>query len=77
MRSYFGSPWKKKKYPLMEGTISGLDEQFNPNQFFGVNRSDIVNINFIHSIRIEEGNDYTILLKNIEEKIIKSQSRIT
>jgi len=68
---------EKKKYPLMEETLSALEEQLDPQQFFRVNRSDIVNIHFIRSIRIEEGNDYTVLLKNIEEKITVSQSRIT
>lgn len=67
---------EKKKYPLMGETLSALEEQLDPQQFFRVNRSDIVNIAFIRSVRIEEGNDYTVLLKNSEEKLAVSQSRI-
>lgn len=73
----FAVPGEKKKYPLMEETLSALEEQLDPQQFFRVNRSDIVNINFIRSIRITEGNDYTILLKNVEDQLTVSQSRIT
>jgi len=65
----------KKKYPLMEETLSALEAQLDPQQFFRVNRSDIVNIRFIKSIRIEEGGDYTVLLKNSEEKLVVSNSR--
>lgn len=36
----------------------------------------MVNINFIRSIRITKGNDYTIVLKNIEDQLAVSQSRI-
>ncbi|MFT3675139.1 MAG: LytTR family DNA-binding domain-containing protein [Chitinophagaceae bacterium] len=67
---------EKKKYPLMEETLSALEEQLDPQQFFRVNRSDIVNIRFIRSVRIEEGSDYTVLLKNSEEKLTVSQSRV-
>lgn len=68
---------EKKKYPLMEETLSALEEQLDPQQFFRVNRSDIVNIRFIRSVRIDEGSDYTVLLKNSEEKLVVSQSRGT
>ncbi|MBZ4189430.1 LytR/AlgR family response regulator transcription factor [Niabella beijingensis] len=68
---------EKKKYPLMEETLSALEEQLDPQQFFRVNRSDVVNVRFIKSIRIEEASDYTVLLKNSNEKIPVSQSRIS
>lgn len=67
---------EKKKYPLMEETLSALEEQLEPQQFFRVNRSDIVNIGFIKSVRIDEGSDYTVLLKESDEKLVISQSRI-
>jgi len=67
---------EKKKYPLTEETLSALEDQLDPQQFFRVNRSDIVNIRYIKSIRIDDGNDYTVLLKNSEEKLVMSQSRI-
>lgn len=73
----FAISGERKKYPLMEETLSALEEQLDPNLFFRVNRSDIVNISFIRSIRIDEGSDYAILLKNVDEKIIVSQSRIS
>lgn len=67
---------EKKKYPLMEETLAELEKQLDPQQFFRVNRSDIVNIRFIRSVRIDNGSDYTVLLNNSEEKLVVSQSRI-
>jgi len=67
---------EKKKYPLTEETLSALEEQLDPQLFFRVNRADIINIRFIRSVRIDEGSDYTVLLKNSEEKLTVSQSRI-
>ncbi len=67
---------EKKKYPIMEETLSALEDQLDPKEFLRVNRSDIININYIQSIRIKEGSDYSISLNNIEEKIVVSQSRI-
>lgn len=71
----FAVAGNKKKYPLMEETLSALETQLDPRQFFRVNRSDIVNIRFVRSIRIEEGGDYTVLLKDNDEKLIVSSSR--
>jgi len=67
---------EKKKYPLAEETLSALERELDPLQFFRVNRSDIVNINFIRSIRIDEGSEYSVHLKDHEEKLVVSQSRI-
>lgn len=33
----FAVPGEKKKYPLMEETLSALEEQLDPQQFFLVN----------------------------------------
>lgn len=73
----FAVPGEKKKFPLMEETLAGLEEQLDPQQFFRVNRSDIVNINYIRSIRISGGSEYTVVLKNMEEELTVSQSKIT
>ena len=67
---------EKKKYPLAEETLSALERELDPLQFFRVNRSDIVNINFIRSIRIDEGSEYSVHLKDHEGKLVVSQSRI-
>jgi DNA-binding LytR/AlgR family response regulator len=66
---------EKKKYPIPEETLDALGEQLDPAVFFRVNRSDIVNINFIKSIRIQDGNDYSILLKD-GGKLVVSNSRL-
>lgn len=73
----FAVAGEKKKFPLMEETLSALEEKLDPQQFFRINRSDIININFIQSIRIAEGSDYTIVLKNMEDQLTVSQSRVT
>lgn len=73
----FAMAGEKKKYPLMEETLSTLEEQLDPQQFFRVNRSDIININFVRSVRSKEGSDYTVVLKNTGDQLTVSQSRIT
>jgi len=60
----------------MEETLAELEKQLDPQQFFRVNRSDIVNIRFIRSVRIDDGSDYAVLLNSSEEKLVVSQSRI-
>jgi len=71
----FAVSGEKKMYPLMEETLTALEEQLDAQLFFRVNRSDIVNIRFIKSIRVEEGGDHIVLLKNNEEELMVSQSR--
>ena len=66
----------KKKYPILEETLDALEEQLDPAVFFRVNRSDIINIDFIRSIKIQDNNDYSVLLKDSEEKLVVSNSRI-
>lgn len=67
---------EKKKYPIMEETLGALESQLNPTDFFRINRSDIVHIRFIRSIKIQEGNDYTVLIKDHTEALGVSSSRV-
>ena len=65
-----------KKYPIVEETLSALETQLDPALFFRINRSDILHIHSIRSIKIREGGDYTVLLKDNTDQLVVSSSRI-
>ncbi|MEJ7672534.1 MAG: LytTR family DNA-binding domain-containing protein [Chitinophagaceae bacterium] len=67
---------KGKKLPLVEETLNELETKLNPEFFFRINRSEIINARYIESIKIQEGNDYIIQLKEFGEKLSVSSSRI-
>lgn len=64
-----------KRFPLSEGTMNELEEKLSPVTFFRINRSEIVNASFIHSVRIHNSGEYAIMLKEQDEKLVVSQSR--
>ncbi|HEX8332082.1 MAG TPA: LytTR family DNA-binding domain-containing protein [Segetibacter sp.] len=67
---------KDKKYPLVEETLNDLELKLNPENFFRVNRSEIINAEYISSIRIQDGKDYMIHIKGSEQKLSVSNSRV-
>lgn len=66
-----------KKYPLDKETLSNLETQLNPEQFFRINRGEIINAQYIASIRIHDNNEYAIRLKGIDEELYVSSSRVS
>jgi DNA-binding LytR/AlgR family response regulator len=67
---------KDKKYPLVEETLNDLEVKLNPENFFRVNRSEIINAEYISSIRIHEGKEYMIHIKGSEQRLSVSNSRV-
>jgi DNA-binding LytR/AlgR family response regulator len=68
---------KGKKYPMEKETLNNLETQLNPELFFRINRSEIINAQYIESIKIYDSNEYMVLLKESEEKLSVSNSRIS
>lgn len=68
---------KGKKYPLLEETLNDLEAKLNPELFFRINRSEIINARFMDSIKIENVSDYTVNMKGLNEKLSVSSSRVT
>ncbi|HET9056173.1 MAG TPA: LytTR family DNA-binding domain-containing protein [Chitinophagaceae bacterium] len=67
---------RNKKFPMEEETLNELEEKLNPEIFFRINRSEIINAGYIDSIKILEGSEYNIQTKEIDEKLSVSNSRI-
>ena len=66
---------KEKKYPMDTGTLNELEDQLNPELFFRINRSEIINANYIGSIRIQDG-EYFVHLRESAERLSVSNSRV-
>lgn len=66
-----------KKYPLDKETLNNLETQLNPELFFRINRGEIINAQYLDSIRIQDSNEYIVSLKGIDEKLSVSSSRIS
>ncbi len=66
---------QKKKYPMLEETLNNLEPKLNPEYFFRINRSEIINAQFIDSIHIQSGNEY-IVMKGIQGNLTISSSKI-
>ncbi|WP_026776649.1 LytTR family DNA-binding domain-containing protein [Polaribacter sp. Hel_I_88] len=54
--------------------LGSIYEQLNPKKFFKINRSEIVNIDFIEKIESHFKNRLLISIKNYKEKVMTSSS---
>lgn len=63
-----------KKFPLND-SLSTLEKLLNPNQFFRLNRSEIVNLNYIENLKPDFHDRLVVSLRNIKTKLISSISR--
>lgn len=64
-----------KKHPLQEQTLQELEQELDPDVFFRVNRSDIINVEEIDHMRSIEGERTEIFLKNRTEAVYTSANR--
>ena len=62
------------KFPLNE-TLSNLENLLNPNHFFRLNRSEMVNLSFIENIKPDFHDRLVIYLRNLNIKLVSSISR--
>jgi two-component system LytT family response regulator len=52
------------KTHLLRRTIAELEQDLDPNMFFRVHRSTIVNLNRIRGLKLNEDGEYTVLLES-------------
>ncbi|WP_400078757.1 LytR/AlgR family response regulator transcription factor [Winogradskyella sp. R77965] len=64
----------KGRFHTISKSLSNVYNELNPHQFFKVNRSQIVNINFIESISPHSKNRLYLKIDNIKDLIVTSTS---
>lgn len=62
------------RFPLNE-SLAGLEKLLNPKFFFRLNRSEIVNLNFIESLEPDFHDRLIVRLKNLNIRLVSSTSR--
>lgn len=60
---------------LHETNLQQLEQQLDPAVFFRINRSDIININFVSAIEAYGKESLAAILDNNNEPLVSSQSR--
>lgn len=63
-----------KKHLLKESTLKAIEEQLNPEAFFKLNRSELVQKNHIEKIAYYTKNALAVKLKGCQRMLISSQS---
>jgi DNA-binding LytR/AlgR family response regulator len=66
---------KNQKKFTLNHSLSELEQLLNPTVFFRLNRSEIVNVNFIEKLENYFNDRFSVSLRNFEEKWISSASR--
>ncbi len=66
---------KKQKKFTLNHSLNELEQLLNPAVFFRLNRSEIVNVNFIEKLENYFNDRLSVSLRNFEEKLISSASR--
>jgi DNA-binding LytR/AlgR family response regulator len=64
-----------KKHLLKEETLKELEDQLDANRFFRINRSQLIQKNFVLATERYSKNSVAIKLKGIQEHLICSQSQ--
>jgi len=60
---------------LIQHSVTDLESQLNPQDFFRISRSDIVNINYIQRYENYGKDTLAIYLLNIDEPLITSKTK--
>jgi len=66
---------KNQKKFTLNHSLNELEQLLNPTVFFRLNRSEIVNVNFIERLENYFNDRLSVSLRNFEEKLISSASR--
>lgn len=64
-----------REYP-MEQTLSDLESQLNPRDFFRISRNAIVNLKFIENITTHSGSRYQLFIRGVDEELVVSRERV-
>jgi len=65
--------FNKNRYTISQ-TISSIYSQLNPKKFFRINRSELVNIDYINNIESHFKNRLLITMQGIKDKVMTSSS---
>ncbi|MGB3452381.1 MAG: LytTR family DNA-binding domain-containing protein [Moheibacter sp.] len=65
---------ENREYPI-DVSLSELENQLNPKDFFRISRNAIVNLKFIEKIKTHSGSRFIIEIKNVSEELIVSRER--
>lgn len=63
------------KFPLGV-TLTELEKTLNPKTFFRLNRSEIVNLDFIENLKLDFHDRLVVCIRNLNIKLVSSTSRI-
>lgn len=63
-----------KKFPLND-SLGTLEKQLDPKQFFRLNRSEIVNLDYIKNLKPDFHDRLEVSLKNLKVKLVSSINR--
>ncbi len=63
-----------RKYPL-NGTLTDIEQQLNPGQFFRINRSDIINVRHVERIEPYGGDRLAVRLPGQTQALVASTTR--
>lgn len=63
-----------KKHLMNEATLKEIENQLHPDDFFRINRSELVQKKFVDKIERYSKNSYAIKIKGVEKHLITSQS---
>lgn len=63
-----------REYPI-EMSLTEIETQLNPKEFFRISRNAIVNLKFIDKIKTHSGSRYFLEIKNVSEELIVSRER--
>lgn len=66
---------KDGKRHTISQNLGSIHQQLNPKKFFKINRSEIINIDFIEKIESHFKNRLLISIKNYKEKVMTSTSK--
>lgn len=64
-----------QRHMLSQGTLKEIAEVLNPNEFFQINRGELVNIDFVERLERYTKNSIAVKLKGTKSYLITSQSK--
>jgi two-component system LytT family response regulator len=68
--------WGKER-PMLGRSLASLEEKLDPKRFFRANRSQIVNLDFIHGVELGEGGRLHVQLRDGPEiEVSRRQARL-
>lgn len=67
----FATDKQNARFPLT-GTLTGLEQQLDPSLFFRINRSELVNIQYVEKVEPYSKNRFLVKLKNSDTALMTS-----